>query len=139
MTTRELQKMPEQGNKNNMKKERSGGVESSLESVGIFYFILSIFGLIACMILSNQEETKRIGLSSLWIGIGIAAIAQGIIFSIIFRAGAEIVRLLKRLNGLPYAGSISETTGETKSYLCSDCGAQASVVDKVCTQCGAKL
>ena len=131
--------MPEQEDEIQVKKERTGGIESKLDGAATFYLVLSILALIVCLVMSQDEVTKKIGFSSFWIGIGIGATAQGILFWILFRAGAEVVRLLKKLNGLPYAGSISKTEGETPSYVCTDCGAQVSLIDKLCTQCGSKL
>jgi hypothetical protein len=131
--------MPEQEDKIQERKERTGGIESKLDGVAVFYLVLSILALIVCLVMSQDEVIKKIGFSSFLIAIGIGATVQGIVFWILFRADAEVVRLLKKLNGLPYAGSISETVGETASYVCTDCGAQVSVIDKVCTQCGSKL
>lgn len=115
---------------------RTGGIESKLDGVGTFYLVISIIGLIACIILSQDEALKQTGLSSLWIGFGIGAIAQGIIFWILFKAGAEVIRLLKKLNGLPYGGIISETIGDGTEYTCTDCGAPVAPDSKFCTQCG---
>jgi len=89
----------------------SGGIEGKLEGAGIFYLFISILGLAACIFFSQDEKIKQIGLSSLCFGIGIGVLVQGIVYLILFRAGAEVIRLLKRLNGLPYGGLISKTFG----------------------------
>lgn len=121
------------------KQIRTGGVESKLDGVGAFYLIISILGLIGCIIISQDETVKQTGLSSFWIALGLGAIAQGIIFWILFKAGAEVIRLLKKLNGLPYGGEISETEGDGAEYNCTDCGAPVSQDSKFCTQCGANF
>lgn len=115
---------------------RTGGIENQLDGVGIFYLIISIIGLIACIILSQDETIKQTGLSSLWIGLAIGVIAQGIIFWILFKAGAEVIRLLKKLNGLPYGGVISETYGSGTQYTCTECGTPVAPNAKFCTNCG---
>ena len=124
---------------NQSKQPRTGGVESKLEGVATLYLVLSIIGLLACVVISQGDAVKSGGLSSFWIGLGVAALLQGIVFWILFEAGAEVIRLLKKIAGLPYAGRISETDGGGESFSCSDCGAPVSVIDKFCTQCGSKL
>jgi hypothetical protein len=121
------------------KHMRTGGVEGKLDGVGTFYLIISIIGLIGCIILSQDKLIKQTGLSDFWIALGIGAIAQGIIFWILFKAGAEVIRLLKKLNGLPYGGEISETIGDWAEYTCTDCGSPVSPDSKFCTQCGANF
>ena len=117
-------------------QNRSGGIESQQEGIGIFYLIISIISLIVCIFLTKDETIKQTGLSSFWIGLGIGVIAQGIIFWILFKAGAEIIRLLKKLNGLPYGGAISETYASVTAYTCTECGAPTAPNAKYCTNCG---
>ncbi len=80
---------------------RSGGIESKLDGVGGLYLFVSVLALIACIVLSQTDAYQKTGLSILLIAIGIGALAQGIIAWILFQAGGEIIRLLKKLNGLP--------------------------------------
>ena len=125
---------------NQSKQPRTGGVESKLEGVATLYLVLSIIGLLASIFISQGDAVKNGGFSSsFWIGLGVAALLQGIVFWILFEAGAEVIRLLKKIAGLPYAGRISQTDGDSESFSCSDCGAPVSVIDKFCTQCGSKL
>jgi hypothetical protein len=121
------------------KRARTGGVESKLDGVATFYLVLSVIALFACIFISQDDAVKKMGLSTFWIGLGIGALAQGVVFWILFQAGAEVIRLLKKIGGLPYAGRISETKGEGESFVCTDCGAPVSILDKYCTQCGSKL
>jgi DNA-directed RNA polymerase subunit RPC12/RpoP len=115
---------------------RTGGIENQLDGVGIFFLIVSIIGLIVCIILSQEETIKQTGLSSFWIGLGIGVVAQGIIFWILLKAAAEVIRLLKKLNGLPYGGIISETYGSGTQYTCTECGTPVAPDAKFCTNCG---
>ncbi len=124
---------------NQPKRTRTGGIESKLEGVATLYLVLSIFVLIGCIFISQGDPAKSLGISSLWIGLGVGALLQGIVFWILFEAGAEVIRLLKKIAGLPYAGRISETDGDAEAFSCSDCGAPVSVIDNYCTQCGVKL
>ncbi|MEI7907663.1 MAG: zinc-ribbon domain-containing protein, partial [Bacteroidota bacterium] len=64
---------------------------------------------------------------------------QGIIFKTLFDAAAEVIMLLKKLNGLSYCGSISNSEGDGESFLCRHCGEPVTKKDKYCTQCGASL
>jgi hypothetical protein len=116
---------------------RTGGVETSLEGVGTLYMVASIIALVGCVVLSGQDSTQKLGLSPFLIGIGIAAAIQGYVFRTLFKAAGEIIRLLKRSNGLPYAGSLSQSEGEGDAFVCTDCGEPIAKRDKYCTQCGA--
>ena len=98
-----------------------GGKEGQLAKLGVFWLILSLVGAMVCLIWSGHPSVDR-GYADDWgengvdwmlIGIGFAAIFQGIISFFVFTAAAEIIRLLKRLNGLPYGGKISEATAES--------------------------
>jgi hypothetical protein len=117
-------------------QKRTGGVENLLDGVGIFYLIISMIGCVACIILSQDEGIKQTGLSSFWIGLGIGVVAQGIIFWILFQAGAEVIRLLKKLNSLPYGGTISKTYGSGTEYTCIECRTPVAQNAKYCTNCG---
>lgn len=121
---------------------KDSGVEGRLEGVGTFYIIISIIALIVTLIISQGEQIKNTVLSTLWIAIGISFLAQGIIFMILFQAGAEVIRLLKKLNNLPYSGTISnekEATVEVNDYTCSECGSVVDKNAKYCAACGVKL
>ncbi len=121
------------------KKLRSGGIESLLEGVGLFYLVISIISFFICVFFSQDEVIKETSSSSFWIVLGIGVLAQGIIFWILFKAGSEIIRLLKKLNGLPYGGIISKTVGGGVEYSCTKCGASVSPNSNFCTQCGANF
>lgn len=121
------------------KDVRTGGIESKLDSVAGFYIFVSVIALVACIVLSQSDAYARSGLSVFLIIIGILALLQGIIAWILFRAGGEVIRLLKKLNGLPYAGFISETEGSEEGFECSECHSPVSADAKVCPKCGAEL
>ena len=118
---------------------RTGGIESLLDGVGTFYLTVSIIGLIVCIILSQEETIKQTSLSSFWIGPGIGVIAQGIMLWILFKAAAEVIRLLKKLNGLPYGGVIAEIYGSGTQYTCTECGTPVAPNAKFCANCGVKF
>ncbi len=70
-------------------------------------------------------------------------LASGVIVWMQFHAAGEVIRLLKRLNKLPYQGEISaftaEGTGEGEVLLCSECGAELTQDSRACPKCGATL
>lgn len=113
---------------------RYGGIKSKLDGVGIFYWIASIVGFIICIFLSQRKTIESDELSSFWIGFEVITLAQGIIFSIMFKAAAEVVRLLKKLNELPYGGEISELS--FGGYKCNECGASVNQNENICPLCG---
>jgi|GEM_PF-4286972 len=99
----------------------TGGIEGTLDSVGKFYLIVSIIGFVLFL---NAAFVAKEGQGMFWVALGVTALAQGIILRILFQAGAEIIRLLKRLNGLPFGGQISETTEQPSSSTSSSGAAQ---------------
>ncbi|MHB8581311.1 MAG: zinc ribbon domain-containing protein [Ignavibacteriaceae bacterium] len=123
-------------------QQRTGGIESTLEGVGTFYLFSSVIAAIAFIFIALQDNYQKMGLTEVFIIFSIAFLVNGIIFQILFKAAAEVIRLLKRLNGLPYGGllSVTETDSENdNSLFCSECGEQVAIKDKICTQCGATL
>ena len=81
--------------------------------------ILSIIGGIICICFAIGifNETYYFNLNerpideatgTFLLSLGISSILWGIIVEILFSSGAEIIRLLKKLNGLKYEGTISQ-------------------------------
>ena len=116
---------------------RTGGIETSLEGVGTLYIVASIIALVGCIIVSQQDIFQKSGISPILIGLGIGLAIQGYIFQTLFKAAGETIRLLKRLNGLPYGGSLSQSEGDGDAFICTDCGEPLAKRDKYCSQCGA--
>lgn len=75
-------------------------VEGLLDTMGILFILFSIAGIIASIYLSQEDSMKQSGLSIMWIGIGLAFFAQGVICWVICKSGSEIIKLLKKLNGI---------------------------------------
>lgn len=121
------------------RQTKSGAIESKLDGVGSFYLFISILSMVICILLSQEESVKQTGLSSFWIALGIGSTAQGIIFWIVFKASAEVIRLLKKLNGISYTGDISGTVDNSVEYSCTDCGAPVTSDSKFCPNCGASF
>lgn len=123
----------------------SGGEESHLSYLGGFFIILGVTGLAVCFIISGyvtgtptSTGWAENGLSPLWITIGVVGLIQGIALCVILNAGAEVIRLLKKLNGLKFSGEISEPEVETQIELqCSKCGNNDIYeVSTKCSKCG---
>jgi hypothetical protein len=110
-----------------------GGVENELNGVGIFYFIISIISFVILIVLAKDAAE---GVKPLFIVAGVVCLIQGIILWILFRAGGEVIRLLKKLNGLPFGGTISGVSEERKIYNCTECGEPTILEAKYCTNCG---
>lgn len=131
--------MPEQ------KPTLTGGIEGKMDGVGAFYLVMSIIAMVLIFIESTGEPIQKLGLSYFWIGLGIGVLAQGIIAWILFRAGGEIIRLLKKLNGIPYGGAISEAKSPSMSareeddYVCTNCNSKISKDAKFCPNCGVEF
>jgi hypothetical protein len=91
----------------------TGGKEGQLEGLGTFFLVAGIvgaaFGLWYSGYVTKVESYDDWGdeFSAAWIYISLASLIQGIFFYILLTAGAEVLRLLKKLNGLPYGGEIS--------------------------------
>jgi hypothetical protein len=115
---------------------QSNSIESQLDGIGLFIIFISIISAIGLIYLSQDETIKQSGSSVIYIAIGIAIFLQGIIWRIIARAGAEIIRLLKKLNDISYTGFI---TGEDEEIVCSECGAVVMEDAKFCPECGTNL
>jgi len=122
-----------------------GGIEGKMDGVGTFYLIISIVAMVMIMIESQEETIQKLGLSYFWFGLGIGVLAQGIIAWILFRAGGEIIRLLKKLNGIPFGGTISEAKSPSTSfrardsYACTNCNSKVSSDAKFCPNCGVEF
>ena len=84
-------------------------------NINLSYRKKPVYSTQSCIVLSQTDAYQKPGLSILLIAIGIGALAQGVIVLILFHAGAEVIRLLKKLNDLPFAGVISKTTSETNA------------------------
>ena len=120
----------------------SGGIEGKMSGLGNFFFIIGIIGIIACVIesgnvskISTSSGWGEDGFSTIWIAYGVYILIHGIALFILMKAGAEVIRLLKKLNGLKFGGKISEPEIETQ-LQCSECGQIVSEDDLKCTKCG---
>ena len=111
----------------------SGGLEDKLEKIGLFFAYLSAISLIVGVVLGFA---KGIEYGPFWVGIGITGFIQGLIAAVLFEGGAEVIRLLKKLNGLPYGGRISTSKPLLYVTKCSVCGLKLSESDKFCPRCG---
>ena len=112
----------------------SGGKEGQISALAVFFLVIGIVGLIACLILAGLDTRP----SPILIVIGIVCLIQGIAFFIFLSTGAEIVRLLKKQNGLNYGGEITEPS-VVISFKCSKCGTAVSEYKDVCPNCDSKF
>ena len=120
-----------------------GGVEGGLSGLGNILFGLGIVGGIASFIFSGfatinnaYDSWGENGLSPAWIAVALTSVVHGIAAFYLFGGFAEVIRLLKKMAGLPFGGQISEPEPLIK-LLCSECKAVAESYDEKCTKCGA--
>lgn len=107
----------------------SGGVENKLSGWGVFFMVVGVFGLLIGIFMLLSEQPM-----GLIIGFGL--FLQGMLIKALFDGGAEVIKLLKSSNGLPYTGNIS---GVKYVYKCSACKAEVKANDKTCLKCGEEL
>jgi DNA-directed RNA polymerase subunit RPC12/RpoP len=108
------------------------GLENTLEGAGIFMAWLGLLGGIGMIWAAVSTENLILGL------LGAVAIVQGFVLCIVLEAFAEVLRLLKKSQGLPYSGYISEG-GHLKDYRCSVCKHHILEDTPQCPGCGAKF
>jgi hypothetical protein len=125
----------------------SGGKEGLIAGLGTFFLTIGIIGAIAAFFTSGlvtktewYHDWGQDGLSISWVAFGSLSLIQGIIIFILLNAGAEIIRLLKKQNGLKYGGKISEAKPILELH-CSNCDSRLppSEADIKCIKCGEEL
>ena len=105
----------------------SGGMESKLEGAAWIALILGL-GFGGWLALVTLDEGALLGL---------AVAVPGWISWRILLGLAELIRLQKRANGLPYSGTISETR-EAMLQRCPNCEAAHYETD-ACPHCGRQV
>jgi DNA-directed RNA polymerase subunit RPC12/RpoP len=116
-----------------------GGIEDSLENTGGAFAVFGFLGLIAAFGLAANGEGSLAGACCI---AAIVAFVQGALVHKLCKAGAEIIRLLKKSNGLKFSGQISQPTGLLEGalfYVCSACGASVPPSETKCVVCGAEF
>ena len=86
-----------------------GGIEGQLDAFGKVILILSFLGaagVVTTAIIAKKSDNREVLLPAIVLALEIGF--PGVVLYLILQAAAEIIRLLKKLNGLPYAGKISE-------------------------------
>lgn len=95
----------------------SGGKEGLLTGLGIFFLIIGILGAVAQVIAAVGTENPA------WLLPALASFLWGLVVFAVLSAVGEIIRLLKKLNGLPYGGKISEPNAVYSTH-CSICNSK---------------
>jgi hypothetical protein len=117
----------------------SGGLEDKLESVGGIFLTLGIAGGIGAIlgaIKAFNDDQEVMGVELLCVAA--AFIFAGVVNTNLFDAAAEVIRLLKKLNGLQYSGNITKPQS-FEEHKCSGCGNLLNSTSEHCYECGAKL
>lgn len=113
----------------------SGGKESLLSGMAIFFLFLGVLGSSASFGISLWTDLE---FGPAWGVLGVAIFVQGLFLYAITGAGADIIRLLKMQNGLPFGGKISEAD-TTYIYLCSECGKKTDMYENFCSSCNVEF
>ena len=118
-----------------------GGKEASMSAGGNFILFLGIVALISGIVAggfitadSEYDDWAENGLDWTIVILGFAAFIQSLLAWLILSGGAEIIRLLKKLNGLDFDGSIAEVAPVSREE-CSECGEPADAYQKRCQKC----
>ncbi len=107
-----------------------GGIESWLD---FFAKLTALAGFIYVLVILGMGDAP---LKFRVINAFEAFLFAGIIFVSLLGL-AEVIRLLKRMNGLPYGGSLS-TVKKTSAYACGNCGARVYNDENSC-DCGTTI
>ena len=119
-------------------------VERKLDSAGSILLGLGIagavIGLIAgIVLLANLDSERSASPAVMCFAFAIACFLQGYVFCVFFRGMAEMVRLLKKANGIKYSDKITEAATLTR-WQCSRCSTPVVVANqKKCPECGSKF
>ena len=108
----------------------TGGLESQLDGIAAILFWLGVIAGVVAVILSIEYDVSLFS--------GVAVFLSAVVTWAILRALAELVRLQKKANGLPYAGQISEARPNI-IYRCDGCNEVVHENDRVCASCGGTL
>lgn len=113
----------------------TGGIESWLGITGGAIFLLSV-GIFLGYLILYADHSRQVDASGNLI-IGAVSLIAGIVSFVVMRALADVVRLLKKLNQLPFGGSISRATAHenARSVLCPKCGAMNWASRTECREC----
>lgn len=107
---------------------RSGGTESSLDKLALFFLIISVIAVIVCFGVAAVTDSGMVLLP------GLASLIMGVSAYVILGGAAEIIRLLKRQIGLPYSGIITRPD-KGLEYLCSECNCTFLSYADRCPRC----
>lgn len=96
-------------------------------------------GIVGLAVSLLAAATSRTSNSGLYVAGGMIGLLQGIVAFYLFNGFAELLRILKRQNGIPYGGQILLPT-PVYDMVCSECGSNAaSSLNRGCPDCGAKF
>lgn len=134
---------PETAVKEVQKQERhEGGLEANLDKMGAVFLLAGILCCIIGGIVGGIGflETITYGPPQFYIFIcflvlAVVGLIQGIALYLVFMAGAEMIRLLKKLNNLPYTGRISGRMRIHTTHNCSGCGKKVAARAEQCPRC----
>ncbi len=125
--------------------QRPGTFEGLASGFGSLFIVIGFAFLLICFVASGNEtkvsqydKFGENGYDVTLIIFGISGLLFSIGFYITFRSFGEIIRLLKKLNNMPFGGKIS--MGQpVYSFMCPECKSRNAESDKECRKCGVKF
>ena len=129
--------MSETTRKKKIHSRWSGGLEGTLDLIAwvslIAGFLYALGWMIALPWLQSSLHTPSGALGIAVLGF-FSAVWKAFVVWALFRAAAEVIRLLKKGEGLPYGGKITEARDDG-TYECCNCGAEAYLSAYRCYSC----
>jgi hypothetical protein len=108
-----------------------GGREGTLSAIGSVLVYLGFAGAIVLTFVGMVAKQNILGCL---IG-GIFLALNGVVANALLQSFAEVIRLLKKQNGMPYGGSIA-LVNPVYAYACSKCGKPQEHAVSRCWSCG---
>ena len=112
------------------------GIEDSLDTVAT---VITVVGILTATVIVGTGLSEEIGTGGKTIATwfyGAEVVAVAVVFRLLLRALAEIIRLLKKSAGVPFSGKISQP-GISQVQVCSKCQTEMAGEPRSCPNCQA--
>lgn len=111
----------------------TGGSEGLISGLGKFFLISGIVTSLAFFLISAWTDFT---FTAFWGIAGLVTFVQGLILYALCIAFSDVIRILKKQNGINYSGTISEVVPEF-AVACSDCDMLVDNTETSCPSCKA--
>ena len=116
------------------------GTEVKLEAFGRIFLAFGLLGGGSAVYLAGSSPSgwAQEGVNPIWLSVGLGAALQGAFFYILLYAAGDVVRLLKKQNGIAYEGEIIGLSEKTV-LRCWQCRSEVDAKAKKCRNCSARF